>query len=171
MKPLYKLNPLPESLGEAFLIAVKEADALYQNEKQYYPASGRWHLPAYPEDGEGHPEEMRCLTCLAGALMAAGTGLEPKMESTPFFSQGENGDPCHFSFADRNRLIAIDLLREGRFEKACREWHGKPLTQNTLSTLLKQTDARPIEWNGLDEWNKVKPKLMKRGEEWRNRGL
>ena len=120
MKPLYKLKPLPESLGEAFLVAVNEADWLYRNcRSTYYPHSNRWHIADKREDDNIGI----CEICIAGALIS-NSGVDSLEDAGPHYGGNKTGEPFQFDLHDRDRLIAIDNVRTGDFNSAIKLWYS-----------------------------------------------
>ena len=162
MKAIYKLKPLPKSLGEAFLEAVKEADYLYNsNPDLYAPQSANWHnTTTNPITGKNI-----CEICLAGALIA-NAKVPPTIYAEPHWRESDN-KPHYFNHTDSKKLMAIDSVRNGEYERSCELWYNTQIDKNMtikLKNVFSPQTRHPIEWNKIEEWDNILPLLKNRGQ-------
>ena len=162
-KAKYKLADLPLKLGEAFLAAVKEADAQYNRPDGIYaPESYTWHSP----ERAPNTDKPICAICLAGALMAQ-AGVPKDEWSVPHgFDDGRQ--KVHFGLNDRHRLQAIEDIRHGDFGMAYINWYGYPMPEDLnvkLQKVIPYSARADIEWSGMKEWREALPLLNQRGRD------
>lgn len=88
---------LPATLGALLRVALKDARGL--DHRKYVPIAIAWH------DSDPTDEDTRCGVCLGGAVMAGSLDAKTTDELTPDDYPAET----------RNRLLAIECARDGRF--------------------------------------------------------
>ena len=125
-------SKLPGTLSDLITAAVGDARSL--NRSLYIPCAREWHVP----------ENGRCLVCLAGTMMAGSLNARPQREYSP----------SDFTHIDRDKLFALNKLREGNWTAAWNLFYGGrpgPAAATRLSALAAPSFPLFGGWTQFDE--------------------
>jgi hypothetical protein len=110
---------LPNKLSALLRLAVKDSVAA-EGSRKYFLDMGAWVMPGSLDrnDREG------CAVCMAGACMVGALGLRPRAKG---LSPGAEVNRGRITWKDRERLLAINTLRDGSLNAALDHLHRSML--------------------------------------------
>lgn len=112
-KPKLKLS---DKFSDVIIQAVKDLKAAERAEKSVDIYMGDWYVPKGIDDGDGQKTE-KCEVCFAGAVIRKGV-KGTKLEN-------QHLTPDSFDNKTRQKLYALNEIREGNLSTAIEEFYGK----------------------------------------------
>lgn len=129
-----KPKKLPKLLSEGLRLALKDLAWIEANPK-YQINMGIWHTPRFesidkPTSDDPYKQVKKfevCEVCFAGSVIAHTMKCKPT----------EDVNLYHFSPAVRNKLLALDSIREGNISGAINNWYGDVESEKIFAELHK----------------------------------
>ena len=122
---------LPGALAGLGKAAIDDAFAL--DREIYFPRSRQWHNP----NTEG------CVVCLAGCIIAR--TLVAPVSRIRF--------PSYYPVEIENKLVALDAMRCGRWNRACHVLYGREPVVEIRERLSSLPRPAHVNFNGWDEFD------------------